>query len=57
MALRASRREGGAGGAPLTLREEQCNHGEPATLLGRRTAPNDAAACQDEPIAAPFLNS
>ena len=26
-------------------------------LLGRRTARNDAAACQDEPIAAPFLNS
>src|SRR6202041_2455631 len=26
-------------------------------LLGRRTACNDAAACQDEPIAAPFLNS
>src|SRR5580693_2008920 len=30
---------------------------EPASLLGRRTARNDAAACQDEPIAAPFLNS
>jgi hypothetical protein len=26
-------------------------------LLGRRTARNDAAACQDEPVAAPFLNS
>src|ERR1700721_1812667 len=26
-------------------------------LLGRRTARDDAAACQDEPIAAPFLNS
>ena len=26
-------------------------------LLRRRTARNDAAACQDEPIAAPFLNS
>jgi hypothetical protein len=26
-------------------------------LLGRRTARNDAPACQDEPIAAPFLNS
>ena len=30
---------------------------ESASLLGRRTARNDAAACQDEPIAAPFLNS
>jgi len=30
---------------------------EPASLLGRRTARNDAAACQDDPIAAPFLNS
>ena len=30
---------------------------EPASLLGRRTASNDAAACLDEPIVAPFLNS
>ena len=30
---------------------------KPISLLGRRTAPNDASACQDEPIAAPFLNS
>jgi hypothetical protein len=30
---------------------------ELASLLGRRTARNDAAACQDEPIAAPFVNS
>ena len=30
---------------------------EPASLLGRRTARNDAAACQDEPIVALFFNS
>jgi hypothetical protein len=30
---------------------------KPTSLLGRRTARNDAAACQDEPVAAPFLNS
>ncbi len=30
---------------------------ELASLLGRRTACNDAAARQDEPIATPFLNS
>src|ERR1700722_14648524 len=29
----------------------------PLALLGRRTARYDAAACEDEPIAAPFLNS
>jgi hypothetical protein len=30
---------------------------EPASLLWRRTARNDAAACQDEPIVALFFNS
>src|SRR3984885_12279306 len=41
----------------LTGAEEDRTLASSLALLGRRTARNDAAACQDEPIAAPFLNS
>ena len=53
--LENSQRSGG--GLESTRRRQGPHACEPASLLGRRTARNDAAACQDEPIAAPFLNS
>ena len=53
-----TRSDPGGGHRRTSDRRRQGPHAcEPASLLGRRTACNDSAACQDEPIAAPFLNS
>ena len=53
-----TRSDPGGGHRRTSNRRRQGPHAcEPASLLGRRTARNDAAACQDEPIAALFLNS
>jgi hypothetical protein len=53
-----TRSDPGGGHRRTSNRRRQGPHAcEPASLLGRRSARNDAAACLDEPIAAPFLNS
>jgi hypothetical protein len=53
-----TRSDPGGGHRRMSNRRRQGPHAcEPASLLGRRSARNDAAACLDEPIAAPFLNS